>query len=143
MYTNMHLQENTVLQGGKYRIVRYISRGGFGCTYEAENVMLRTKIAIKELFVSDFCQRDKMTGHISVLSARQASLSFTISWSLLKLMSIESVMPSNHLIFCFPFSCLQSFPASGSFPMSHFFTAGGQSIGVSASASVLPMNSQD
>ncbi len=68
MYTNMHLQENTVLQGGKYRIVRYISRGGFGCTYEAENVMLRTKIAIKELFVSDFCQRDKMTGHISVLT---------------------------------------------------------------------------
>ena len=43
-----------------------------------------------------------------------------------------------------PFSsCLQSFPASGSFPMSHFFTSGGQSIGVSASASVLPMNIQD
>ena len=44
----------------------------------------------------------------------------------------------------FPFSSrLQSFPASGSFPMSWFFTAGGQSIGVSASASVLPMNIQD
>ena len=43
-----------------------------------------------------------------------------------------------------PFSsCLQSFPASGSFPMSQFFTSGGQSIGVSASASVPPMNSQD
>ena len=43
-----------------------------------------------------------------------------------------------------PFSsCLQSFPASGSFPMSQFFTSGGQSIGVSASASVLPMNTQD
>ena len=43
-----------------------------------------------------------------------------------------------------PFSsCLQSFPASGSFPVSQFFTSGGQSIGVSASASVLPMNSQD
>ena len=43
-----------------------------------------------------------------------------------------------------PFSsCLQSFPASGSFPMSQFFAAGGQSIGVSASASVLPMNIQD
>ena len=40
-------------------------------------------------------------------------------------------------------SCLQSFPASGSFPMSQFFTSGGQSIGVSASASVLPMNIQD
>ena len=43
-----------------------------------------------------------------------------------------------------PFSaCLQSFPASGSFPMSQFFTSGGQSIGVSASASVLPVNIQD
>ena len=43
-----------------------------------------------------------------------------------------------------PFSsCLQSFPASGSFPMNQFFTWGGQSIGVSASASVLPMNIQD
>ena len=42
-----------------------------------------------------------------------------------------------------PFSCLQSFPASGSFPMSHFFTSSGQSIRVSASTSVLPMNTQD
>ena len=43
-----------------------------------------------------------------------------------------------------PFSsCLQSFPASGSFPMSQFFTSGGQNIGVSASTSVLPMNTQD
>ena len=42
-----------------------------------------------------------------------------------------------------PFSCLQSFPASGSFPMSQFFTSGGQSIGVSALASVFPKNTQD
>ena len=77
-------------------------------------------------------------------AARQACLSITNSWSLLKLMSIESMMPSNHLILCFPFSsCLQSFPASGSFPMSQLFAWGGQSIGVSASASVLPMNTQD
>ena len=58
--------------------------------------------------------------------------------------SIESVMPSNHLFPCHPFSsCLQSFPASGSFPMNQFFTSGGQSIGVSASPSVLLMNFQD
>ena len=42
-----------------------------------------------------------------------------------------------------PFSCPQSFPASGSFQMSQFFTSGGQSIGVSASTSILPMNIQD
>ena len=41
-----------------------------------------------------------------------------------------------------PFSCLQSFPASGSFPMSWLFVSGGQSIGASASASVIPMNIQ-
>ena len=68
----------------------------------------------------------------------------TSSRSLLKSMSIESVMPTNHLILVIPFSsCLQSFPASGSFQMSQFFASGGQSTGVSASASVLPVNIQD
>ena len=76
-------------------------------------------------------------------AACQASLSFTISWSLLKPMSIKSVMPSDHLILCVPFSCLQSFPASGSFLMSSLFVSGGQSIGASASASVPPGNIQD
>ena len=77
-------------------------------------------------------------------AACQASLSPTISQSLLKLMSFESVMPSNHLFSVVPFSsCPQSFLASGSFLMSQFFTSGGQSIGASASASVLPMHIQD
>ena len=77
-------------------------------------------------------------------AVHQASLSITNSRSLLKLMSIELVMPSNHLILCHPLlsCCLQSFPASGSFPMSQFFTSGGQSIGFSASASVLPIKIQ-
>ena len=75
-------------------------------------------------------------------AACQASLSFTVSWSLLKLMSIVSVMPSNHFILV-PFSCLQSFAASGSFLMSQFFASGGQSIGASASASVFLMSIQD
>ena len=63
----------------------------------------------------------------------QASLSITNYWSLLKLMSIELVMPSNHLILCCPLLLPpQSFPASRSFPVSEFFTSGGQRIGVSA-----------
>ena len=72
----------------------------------------------------------------------QASLSFTIFQSLLKLMFIESVMPNNHLILCYPpfSSCPQSFPASGSFPKSWLFTPGDQSVGPSAAASVLPVN---
>ena len=65
---------------------------------------------------------------------------FAQTWEL----SIESMMPSNHLILCHPFSsCLHSFPASRSFPMSQLFTSGGQSIGASGSASVLPINIQD
>ena len=74
----------------------------------------------------------------------QDSLSITNSWNLLRLMSIELVMPSNHLICCCCFSsCLQPFPASGSFPMNRLFASGGQSIGASASATVLPMIIQD
>ena len=74
-------------------------------------------------------------------AARQASLSFTDSQCLIKLMSVDLVMPSKHVI---PFSShLQSFPALGLFPMNQFFESGGRSIGVSTSASVRPMNIQD
>ena len=77
-------------------------------------------------------------------AVRQASLSITNSQSLLKFMSIESVMPSNHLILCRPLLLQPSiFPSISLFPMSQLFTSGGQSIGVSASALVLPMNIQD
>ena len=73
-------------------------------------------------------------------AACQASWSITNSQSLLKLISIELVMPSSHLILCRPLLLLPStFPASGSLTVNQFFTLGGQSIGVSASASVLPM----
>ena len=77
-------------------------------------------------------------------AARQASLSVTNSWSLLKLMSINQWSYPAISSSVIPFSsCLQSFPASRSFPLSQLFTSGGQSIGVSASASVLPINTQD
>ena len=76
--------------------------------------------------------------------AHQASLSMANSWSLLKLMSTELVMHATTPYSVVPFfSHLQSFPTSGTFQMSQLFTSGSQSIGVSASASVLPMNIQD
>ena len=79
----------------------------------------------------------------SWIAAHQAFLSFTISWSLLKLMSIKLVMPSNHLILCRPLLLpSKSFPGSKSLPVSFLFPSRGQSIGDSASASVLSMNSQ-
>ena len=80
------------------------------------------------------------------IPARQASLSIIISQSPPKPMSIESVMPSSDVISSSVVpvsSCLQSLPASGSFPMSQLFVWGVQSVGVSASTSVLPMNTQD
>ena len=77
-------------------------------------------------------------------AARQAALSITSSRSPPKLMSTESVMPSNISSSVVPFSShLQCFPASRSFPVSRFFASCGQSIGVSTLASVLPVNTQD
>ena len=77
-------------------------------------------------------------------AACQASLSITNSQSLLKFMSVELEMPSNNLILCHPLLLLPSiFPSIGSCPVSQFFASGGQIIGVTASASVLPMNIQD
>ena len=69
------------------------------------------------------------------IAARQASLSITNSRSSLRLMSIESVMPSSHLILCCPLLLLAPIP------MSQLFTWGGQSTGVSALASFLPKKS--
>ena len=117
--------------------------------YSLEGLMLKLKLQ----YLGHLMRRTdllKKTQFISVQSiscvqlfatpwtvARQASLSITNSRNLLRFMSIELVMPSNHLILCHPLLLLPSiFPASGSFQMSQFFQSGGQSIG--ASASVLP-----
>ena len=80
-------------------------------------------------------------------AARQASLSFTVSQSLLKLMSIESEILYSHLIICCSFSSWpqSSQPQGFFFPMSWLFTSGGQKFqhtGASASASILSMSSQ-
>ena len=100
------------------------------------------------LIQSPYCSVVELFSHSAMSNSLQPhvlqSISFTISWGLLKLMSIKSVMPSNHLILCCPLLLLPSvFPASWSFPMSQLFTLGSQSIGALALASVLPMNIQD
>ena len=78
------------------------------------------------------------------IAAHQASLSITISRSSLRLTSIKSVMPSGPLILCHPLLFLPSvFPSIRVFSKSQLFASGGQSIGVPASTSVLPMNTQD
>ena len=70
----MHLQNNTLLQGGKYRIERFIASGGFGCTYEAYHTLLDERVALKEFFVSDFCNRDERTGQVSVGTQSKVAL---------------------------------------------------------------------
>ena len=97
------------------------------------------------LIIHTYISSVQLLSHVQLFAtpwtaAYQAALSITNSWSLLKLRYIGLVMPSSVIPFS---SCLQSFPASGSFQMSQFLTSGGQSIGISASASVLPMNIQD
>ena len=77
------------------------------------------------------------------ITARQASLSITNSWSSFRITSLESMMLSSDLILCRPLLLLSpSLPASESFPMSQLFSWGGQSTGVSALASFLPKKSQ-
>lgn len=62
----MNLSAGTLLRGGTYRIVRFIDSGGFGCTYEAEHLMLQKRVAIKEFFVKDYCNRDENTSYVVV-----------------------------------------------------------------------------
>ena len=75
-------------------------------------------------------------------AAPKASLSLTISWSLPKFMNQWCYTTSSSSVTFFSF-CIQPFPASESFPVSQLFASGGQSIGASASTSVLPINTQD
>lgn len=60
------LKNGSSLQGGKYRIVRMLGQGGFGITYEGVQSALGRKVAIKEFFMKDYCNRDASTAHVTV-----------------------------------------------------------------------------
>ena len=64
-----HLQPNTTLQGGKYRIVRMLGQGGFGITYLAKQTSLNRHVAVKEFFMRDFCSRDTNTMYVQSFTA--------------------------------------------------------------------------
>lgn len=70
----MYLTNGTLLQGGKYNIVRHISSGGFGNTYEAFDTVLNKHVAIKEFFVKDFCGRDSEKTLVTVTTPSKAPL---------------------------------------------------------------------
>ena len=110
---------------GNHKFIFYIKRSLLWTQVQFSSVQL---LSCVQLFVTPWT------------AAHQAYLSITNYWSLLKLMFIESVMPSNHLI---PFSSFSIFPSIRVFLNESTLSSGGQSIGVSASISVLPMNTQD
>ena len=70
----MHLKTDTFLQGNKYKIVRFIKSGGFGNTYEAVHTIFRKRVAIKEFFPKDFCNRDASNLHVTVGTQSKAGL---------------------------------------------------------------------
>lgn len=68
------LAAGSTLQGGKYRIVKKLGQGGFGITYLGEQDALKRKVAIKEFFMKDFCNRSETTSNISVASKSSANM---------------------------------------------------------------------
>ena len=60
------LKNGTTLQGGKYKIISMLGRGGFGITYLAEQTMLDRKVAVKEFFMKEFCERNKDTSRVTL-----------------------------------------------------------------------------
>ena len=70
----MQLKSGTTLQNGKYEIVKTLGQGGFGITYEAEQVLLRRKFALKEFFMKDCCERDEATSLVTVGTGSQRAL---------------------------------------------------------------------
>jgi TonB family protein len=70
----MQLKPGTLLQGGKYKIIRTFGQGGFGITYEAEQVLLRKIVAVKEFFMKDCCERNEATSRMTVGTGSQRAL---------------------------------------------------------------------
>ena len=58
----MQLQNGTLLQGGKYKIETVLGQGGFGITYLATQTLTDKKVAIKEFFFKEYCERDNVSG---------------------------------------------------------------------------------
>ena len=120
-----------------------ITADGGECSHETKRCLLLGRKAMTNL------SSVQSLSHVRLFvtpwtAARQASLSITNSQSLPKLMSIKLVMSSNHFILCHPPFLLPSiFPSFRAFSNESVLPSGGQSFGVSASASVLPMNIQD
>ena len=70
----LSLSIGSTLQNGKYEIVKVLGQGGFGITYLAVHTLLDKKVAIKEFFPKDFCDRNSDTSHITLGTSSSAEL---------------------------------------------------------------------
>ena len=80
----MELKANSILQSGKYRIIRVLGQGGFGITYLAEHTLLDKLVAIKELFPKEYCERDETTSHVTIGLKNSSELVETLKTKFLK-----------------------------------------------------------
>jgi len=70
----MQLKPGTILQGGKYRIIKVLGQGGFGITYEAEQALIDRRVCIKEFFLKSFCDRNESTSQVTFGSSSNAEM---------------------------------------------------------------------
>ena len=94
----MHLRKGAVLQGGRYRIERLLGQGGFGITYMAIQSGLNRKVAIKEFFMRDLCNRDDETSHVSVPSLGSQELVSRFKDKFLKEAATIAAMENDHIV---------------------------------------------
>jgi len=92
------LKPDTFLQGSKYKIVRFISAGGFGCTYEGIHVLLKKRVAIKEFFVKDFCNRDETTSEVTVGITSKTALVNKLKTKFLDEAQYVSTLKHQHVV---------------------------------------------
>ena len=94
----MHLNSGALLQGGKYRIESVLGQGGFGITYVAEQTDLGRKVAIKEFFMKDFCDRDHGVSDVSIPSKGSKELVDRFKAKFIKEAMMIAAMQDSHVI---------------------------------------------
>lgn len=95
---NMTLSAGSLLQGGRYKIVCTLGQGGFGITYLAEQVMLGRKVAVKEFFMKDLCNRDEETSQVSVGSNGSIETVQRFKEKFLKEARLIATMDNSHIV---------------------------------------------
>lgn len=94
----MQLKPGTLLQGGKYKIVRTLGQGGFGITYLAEQPMLERKVCIKEFFFKEYCEREEETSHVTITTKSNAELVERFRKKFVKEARVISKLHHDHII---------------------------------------------